>query len=168
MNDSISGSLPASVEGKSQGPRLLLSPISLEPKARLDVIMTHTPMKHRDARKANVHSRSNPESGKTKLRMHVWSSSTAQFSGSRWKEASNSWGESLASWKRNKSQASLPMASLGGLASLPHPQNWWGLQGQADQRARAIALVAEPGGKGSLEGKEAIFLPRKTNPISDS
>lgn len=44
--------------------------------------MTHTPVKHRDARKANVHSRSNPESEKTKLRMHMWSSSTSQFSGS--------------------------------------------------------------------------------------
>ena len=86
MNDSTSGGLPASVEGKSQGPRLLPSPISPEPKARWDVIMTHTPVKHRDAQKANVHSRSNPESEKTKLRMYMWSSSTSQFSGSPWKK----------------------------------------------------------------------------------
>lgn len=150
------------MEGKSQGPRLLLSPISPEPKARPDVIMTHTPVKHRDAQKANVHSRSNPESEKTKLRMHVWSSSTGQFTV---KEASDSWGQSLASWKRNQSQASLPMASLGGLASQPRPQNWRGLPGQADQRARATALVAEPVERGAWKEKMLFSCPGKQTPF---
>lgn len=84
------------------------------------------------------------------------------------KEVSNSWEANPGQLETESIPGFTPSGQLGRAGqSATSSELVRSLPGQADQRAGATALVAEPGGKGSLEGRDAIFLPRKTKHISD-